>query len=242
MNSEPKHIGSVLRIPPRLLEGFPVEEAKLAIQEAERKQRLQESHDVANWDAFVRARGRRYAGCTLDGYQCRTAEQSAAIEQVRLYVGRLNFHMETGVGLTLFGTVGTGKDHVAAAVCRQIVFDHHERVEWVDGMTLFAELRGTFDERAKISEGEVVNRYTRAPVLAISDPLPVSGGLTEFQQSALFRIIDGRYNGMRPTIVTVNVKGKDDANARLGVPIADRLRHSSLALNFNWPSYRKAPT
>lgn len=189
-------------------------------------------------DAFAHARGRRYVGCTLDSYEASASPQSLVVERLRSYVAAWADNYAAGIGVTLFGPVGTGKDHLAAAICWHAI-EQGRRVEWVDGLTLFAELRRSFDRDSRDSEDSIVRRYERAEVLAISDPLPVAGDLTDFQAGALFRIIDGRYSDMRPTIVTVNVASSDEARRRLTPAIHDRLRGSSLCLRCEWESYRK---
>lgn len=188
------------------------------------------------WNEYIRDRGRRYRSCMLANYIVTCTEQEQQIAALRSYAERMADHLAVGYGVTLFGPVGTGKDHLAAALCRTAILRHGKRTRWVDGMTLYGDLRTSFDGDG-LNETEIVNQYRRCPVLAISDPLPPVGELTPFQASALFRIIDGRYSAQLPTIMTVNV-AKGEAEKRLGTAIVDRLRHSSLLIHCNWPSYR----
>lgn len=190
--------------------------------------------------AYIAQRGRRYGMCRVANFYADGAggdAKVAAKEALFAYLSDWESNYAKGFGVTLYGPVGTGKDHLAAAVCHHAI-DCGLAVEWVDGMTLFAELRRSFDADSRDTETRIIDRYKLAAVLCISDPLPVSGELTDFQASALLRIIDGRYNDFRPTIITVNVAGGEEARRRLTPAIHDRIRHVSLAVNCNWPSYR----
>lgn len=188
--------------------------------------------------AYIAQRGRRYATCRLSNFVTGSdAAKETARDALRGYLAEWESNYAAGYGVTLYGPVGTGKDHLAAAVCHHAI-DSGLSVEWIDGMSLFAELRRSFDRDSRDNETRIIDRYERAAVLCISDPLPVSGELSDFQASALLRIIDGRYNDMRPTITTVNVAGGDEARRRLTPAIYDRIRHVSLAVQCNWPSYR----
>lgn len=193
--------------------------------------------------AYIAQRGRRYANCRLENFDTSgngSEAKAVASRSIRGYLDNWQAHYAAGYGVTLYGPVGTGKDHFAAAICHYAI-DSGLPVEWVDGMTLFAELRRSFDRDSRDSETRIIDRYERAAVLCISDPLPVSGDLSDFQASSLLRIIDGRYNDLRLTIVTVNVAGGEEAKRRLTPAIYDRIRHTSLAIHCNWPSHRTPP-
>lgn len=191
--------------------------------------------------AYIAQRGRRYANCRLSNFVTSGAgseAKAAARDALQGYLAEWASNYDAGYGVTLYGPVGTGKDHLAAAVCHHAI-DCGQRVEWIDGMSLFAELRRSFDRDSRDNETRIIDRYELAPVLCISDPLPVSGELSDFQASALLRIIDGRYNDMRPTITTINVSGGEEAKRRLTPAIYDRIRHMSLAVQCNWESFRR---
>jgi len=226
---EPKRIASCLNVEQRKT----IRQEQL--EQYEKKAAMDRKSDL--WGSYAALRGKRYSGCTLENYQCRCEQQRKQLAKVRGYADQLAENFQNGRGLTLFGPCGTGKDHLSAAICRQAVWQLSKRVLWVDGMRLFADLRDSFDS-SKASEASIVDRYARAEVLAISDPLPIVGDISPFQSGALFRIIDARYSAMLPTIVTVNMTPAD-AEVRLGTAIVDRLRDSSLMIHCNWESFRK---
>lgn len=199
---------------------------------AERRYRQQNA-----WRSLVAARGERYADCRLANYQATTDAQNAALERVRGFCESMPEYYGDGRGIVFYGPAGTGKDHLLTAALRYAVLKHGYEPLWVNGMDLYGSFRdaigGDRDEHSMLS------RYIDADILAISDPLPPFGTLTDFQASMLFRVVDGRYARLRPTWATMNVKDGKEAGERLGVQILDRLKHGSLAIDCNWPSFRK---
>lgn len=187
--------------------------------------------------ALWRLRGRRYAECSLDNFQATTPAQKAALANVARYVECLPAMIRAGTGLVLFGPPGTGKDHLLAVVMRAAI-EQGAAVEWRSGPRLFAGLRDRLDDAA--GEGAWITSLTKPHVLAISDPVPPVGGLTNYQASMLYAVIDERYSACRPTWVTLNATGGADAAKRITEPILDRLKHGAVVVPCDWESYRKA--
>lgn len=195
------------------------------------------------WHGSVFPRiGRRYENKRLESFRFSedatvAAAQRAAIDAVRKYLDGIAENIREGRGLILFGPMGTGKDHIAVACLREAAkmgFD-----VWVDdGQTLYQRFRDGID--ADISEGSAIAKYTTPDVLLLSDPLPMHGIPTDAQRSILWRIVDRRWRDMKPTWVTINVFTGREAAERLGPQLYDRLRDGAVAIQCNWPSYRKA--
>lgn len=200
---------------------------------AERNWKLQDA-----WRRIVSSRGERYADSRLANYECRCDAQTKALSRVKDFCERLPDYHREGRGLLLFGPAGTGKDHLQVAAMRYAILKHGMNVKWVNGMDLF----GTFRDAIDSSEPEtnIIKRYVDPEILAISDPLPPFGTLTEFQASMLFRIVDARYSRMRPTWATVNIKDGKEGSERLGSQILDRLKDGAVCVSCNWPSFREA--
>ena len=182
-------------------------------------------------------RGPRYEPCRFSTFECRHDAQTKALEAVQGFCDKMPDYQREGRGLVLFGPAGTGKDHLMVASLRVAVFKHRLEPKWVNGMELFGEFRDAIDNGT--SESDLIARYSRADILAISDPLPPFGALTEFQAAMLFRIIDARYARMLPTWATVNIKDGREGAERFGSQILDRIRHGAVQVACNWPSYRE---
>jgi hypothetical protein len=55
----------------------------------------------------------------------------------------------------------------------------------------------------------------------------------------LYRVLDRRYREVKPTWVTINAEDADDAKAKLGAPIFDRLKDNAELVPCFWPSFRE---
>jgi DNA replication protein DnaC len=205
--------------------------------EAERKAQ-QRVVEIANRQASLAIRvGKRYANASLDDFETPHDAQLDVLGDVRDYSNRVEERIASGSGLFLIGPPGTGKDHLIAAV----LFDAVRKgidVAWTDGMQLFAAARDNID--ANRTEAAWLSAYTKPTLLAISDPVPPLGSVKEgFQLATLFSIIDRRYRDMKPTLMTLNVNDRDEAEKRMAPNIVDRLAHGALVLRCDWPSYRR---
>lgn len=186
---------------------------------------------------FQLERGIRYETASFETYNATTDLQRRVLSQCKQFADDCVYHTTEGEGLVLFGPCGTGKDHLLTATIRE-GFRNGLRIEWVNGLDLYAAARGAIgDDSTRFARR--VEEWKRASVFAISDPLPPTGKLSDYQQTTLLRIIDYRNARRLPVWCTINVATRDELNERISVPIADRLVDNTLCLFCNWPSYRK---
>jgi len=189
------------------------------------------------WLAIVSERGKRYANCSLATYDAATEPQRVAVEQIRAWITDLPKKLETGAGLVLIGPAGTGKDHLAAAVMRAAVLHFGIDVKWTNGPDLWESIRDGI--KSQDSEWERIKDYAREKLLVISDPALRGQPLTTFQGDVLYRIVDARYNNLRPTVFTANVQDRTELEGLLGGAVVDRITDGALVIRCDWPSYRK---
>lgn len=197
----------------------------------------QRSERHARWRELIRKRGDRYATCSLNNFEAKTRDQQTALEDVRNYAANMPDRLKDGGGIVLWGPPGTGKDHLLAALAKVAIRDRGWTVSWENGADLFGEIRDRMD--GADTEASLIRRMIAPSALWLSDPLPPFGNLTDFQASMLFRIIDARYSRSKPTWVTMNVASAEEAVKRMGPQVVDRLRHGTLTVFCNWPSYRR---
>ncbi len=124
------------------------------------------------------------------------------------------------------------------AVARAVVMAGRD-VVWRNGMDLYGDIRDAMGEDGE-SESSIIRKLVRPDLLYLSDPLPITGALSQHQMNMLFRILDGRYSQRRATLCTVNVSSGTELDERMGAQNADRLKDGALAIYCNWSSYRKA--
>jgi len=219
-----------------------------AISDDERNERAKKWHELENlkalderinrWKSLVVARGSRYENCRLENFSVTCEDQRKAVATLTEYCRDINARVKTGDSVVLFGPRGTGKDHLAMAICREAVKNGFT-VRWQNGMDLFGDIRDAIDDAEGLTERTLVERLVRPELLYLSDPLPPIGMLTQFQATMIFRILDARYSRSRPIICTVNVSGGAELDERMGAQNGDRLRDGATAIFCNWPSFRK---
>lgn len=142
--------------------------------------------------------------------------------------------------LVISGQSGTGKSHIAKALC-VVACGQERRVRYTTCADMLARLH------ASLADGSLrvaLKEYTRPTVLLIDD----LGYDTVEQQHAreaqlLYKVLEARH-GKLSTIVTSNLPGDEWAsylgNHYLTVALLDRLLFNATAIAIEGPSYRLA--
>jgi len=185
--------------------------------------------------------GRRYARCSFDNFEVgplEKAKKQAALDACVEYAANFREHFEAGRSLVIVGPKGTGKDHLLTATIRRIAksFGRPGKVMFRDGLSLFSEFRAAFG--TETTEQSIIRRYIAPALLAISDPLPPRGMLSEHEQRMALRIIDGRYRESRPMALTINAANRKEIGDRMGVQACDRIFDCAVVVRCVWESYR----
>lgn len=214
----------------RILERQVVESDQAELAEAEARKKRREHNERLG--KLIRQAGERYANCRLENFVIVTDSQRKVAQACLDYLTRPN----KTEGLVLYGPCGTGKDHLAFAIAGQLTWEGAS-VEWMYGQDWFGQVRDAMD--GDTTEASLVRYLCHPDITVISDPLPPIGNLTPHQATMLYRVVQGRYQSGKPTIVTVNVSSDQEADERLGVPTWDRLCDGAWKIQCNWPSHRK---
>lgn len=185
-----------------------------------------------------------YAEVTVDSYQLSedakiAAQQRELLASVARYIDSLPDRVRSGDGFLFYGPCGTGKDHLAMAICRAAVLDYGFTVERINGPEWYGRLRD-FMNQESASEAREVRRLASCDLLLISDPVPPMGDLTQYQASMLYRVLEKRQANYRATIITANIEGPADAAKRMGAATMERMKHNAWTFACNWPSFRKS--
>lgn len=103
----------------------------------------------------------------------------------------------TSDGLFIHGPVGTGKTHNAAAVAIA-ASDRGLRTVFTSAIAIFSNIRETFDGGG--SSKRALERYASCEMLVLDDLGKESS--SRWSLMTLFTIVNARYEGMRPTVIT----------------------------------------
>lgn len=192
------------------------------------------------WLRIVGDRGKRYELCQLSefvvGHDEYSEQRQVAVDKVSWFCDQLDAG-NTKNNLIFAGPSGSGKDHLMFYALRYAVMKCGIKANWTDGLAFFSRLRDAIS--TSTAEYEVMKEMYRPDILAISDPVPPIGQLSDHQRNMLYRLIDDRYSHCKPTWITVNAANPKELDDRMGVQLVDRLLHDAVAVNCYWPSYRR---
>jgi DNA replication protein DnaC len=76
--------------------------------------------------AFLRTVGARYQSCTLQNFVCSSPSQRQAVAALEVYASDIVERLASGQNILLFGSCGTGKDHLLASLARAVLLEGGE--------------------------------------------------------------------------------------------------------------------
>lgn len=136
----------------------------------------------------------------------RTFENWNLAVQQKAYVATVQYAGRRIGNLVLWSTrdgrntgFGTGKTHLAAAICQSLINDGHECL-----FTTATNLFNAFSARiqAKLGYSDLLKRASDCDLLVIDDLSKI--GATDFKYSIFFEVIDKRNIRNKPTLITTN--------------------------------------
>jgi DNA replication protein DnaC len=174
----------------------------------------------------------RFADCDFDNYVVtHGAKQEKVLKSCRSFADGFEQNHKSGSCLLLCGNPGTGKNHLATAICKQVMKSGYSVLRVKASQFLDMYWSKGFDERDKwlseLAKGD----------LLFFDEIGRSSE-TKNAQDAFFRLIDARYEAVLPTIIATNLN-REELIEVLGEAAYDRMRQGgSTRLTFDWESVR----
>lgn len=173
----------------------------------------------------------RFADCTFDTYQAASAKQKTVLDVCRDYAENFGQYRKLGRCLVMCGKPGTGKNHLATAIVKVLRAKRFTALRIKASEFLDAYWGKEFAERDEWLRG-----MFRVDLLIVDEVEKASK--SENARNAMFRLIDGRYEAMLPTLVITN-QNRAELVETLGEPAYDRLTEGgSQRLVFDWESCR----
>jgi DNA replication protein DnaC len=105
--------------------------------------------------------------------------------------------------LTLLGSYGVGKTHLAAAIAHEVL-GRDELALFVVAPDMLDHLRATFAPQSAVTYDERFERFRSVPLLLIDDLGTESA--TSWAREKLYQLLNHRYNLRLATVITSNLK------------------------------------
>lgn len=233
---------------------------KEAVRKAQEAAEKEKAEEMAKFSRLMEqsGMGARFQSRRFETYRRDTPEQDRAWNHAKRYAdnfdrmrpkkkhGRYEAPPEIcRNGLFIAGSYGTGKTHLAAAIANQLL-DGGTACICMTMIDMLERIRRTYQAAgSEADEAMILNQYEQVPLLIIDDI--GSEQPTEWAVSKIFAIINARYEGYMPTIITTNYSGEelvrrmtpeggDDRNARKTL---DRLKETCVGIDMTWGSWRE---
>lgn len=205
---------------------------------------------------------KRYLSSSIEKLIPKNKDQDKIIKRCVSYSLKFNELRKIGTSLIFTGKPGTGKTMIALSMVPAIVNvlyqEHFENKavfdDFIDGpgvmqsvyintfiyknvYDLFSEIRGTYHKNSEDNELDILKKYTNTELLILDEVGAQSG--SDFETIMLFRIINSRYENMKPTFIISNLTS-EDLSKYIGERTVDRFYENNGAVFiFNWDSHRK---
>lgn len=176
--------------------------------------------------------------CTFDNFEAETPAKQSVREFARQYAE--GFSENCGSGFIFSGTTGTGKNHLAAAICNYLMPQGHSCLI-ITINELMIQLRKSYDG---MGEDQFIQNMIGFDLLVLDEI-----GLqrkNDNEKLTINTIIDQRIGRMKPTGMLTNLKAKSEdpsvetMKTILGARILSRMRmNGGKWKSFNWEDYRK---
>lgn len=175
---------------------------------------------------------RRFAGCEFGNFVADTDVQRSALGKCRDYADKFREYHRSGACLMLRGNPGTGKNHLATAIVKQVMAQGFGVLRIKAAEFLDAYWAKSFAERTAWLDG-----IANVDLLMLDEVGRTSQA--KGAEDAFFRLLDARYEAERPTLLLSNLT-RDQIKAMLGDAAYDRLTQGGgKVVSFDWDSYRK---
>jgi DNA replication protein DnaC len=147
----------------------------------------------------------RYRHCTLSNFETDFENAHPSLHVGRLAAGRFveEFPFERE-GLLLWGTVGTGKTHLAVGIIQELIRSKGTPCFFCDYRELFREILHSYQPSVRSTEQDVLRPILDTEVLVLDELGAVNIGQTEWVWDTVSYILNSRYNDKKTTIITTN--------------------------------------
>ena len=222
------------------------EEYDAGLQQREEEKRAKEKQDLHN--AYISSliggsrMKKRFQTRTFENFEVSDINMKA-YEVAKDYADNFEQFARAGVGIYFEGSYGTGKTHLAAAICMQLL-QQGKRCICQTSIDMMSDIKSTFDPDSIVSEGDMLKRYKTAALLVVDDLGKENP--TDWSTATLYDILNARYEDLLPTVITTNYntsalvdrltpKGKENTNI---AAMMSRIKGTSRLVTMVWDDQR----
>lgn len=223
-------------IPPNVKPAFTTSEELLAWQKEQgaiRSAAIERENRAMKMQRTFNRSGIRplHQNCSFDNYKVECQGQLDALNQARQYVEDFDGNIASFI---FSGTPGTGKNHLAAAICNELLL-RGKSVLIITVADIMSAMKETFSSR-ETSEEKLLNDLSNVDLLVI-DEIGVQNE-SRYEKVIINQIVDRRSSSKRPTGMLTNYNVEKMTNF-LGERVMDRMKlGDSIFVIFDWESYR----
>jgi len=177
--------------------------------------------------------GDRFLDCTFENYRLQAgARQGEVFRAFKEYFINFPKNLKNGSCMMLCGSVGTGKNHLAAAGAIELILRKHSVKYLLVSKYLDSLWGAAFGGRSQVLQ-----------TLASYDLLFLDEfgrhAETKSSSDAIFELLNARYEMQRPTVLMTNLS-RDALKTALGVAVYSRMAQGGgMCLEFDWGDYRQ---
>lgn len=171
--------------------------------------------------------------CTVENYVVTTEGQNNARNFANYYID--SFSENKGECFVFSGTTGTGKNHLSAAICNNLMRKGYTCLI-ITVSELMTKSRKCYGDKPEFSEDDFIKNMVAFDLLII-DEIGLQKN-TDHEKIILNQIIDRRLGHLKPIGILTNLD-KTGSEKLLGSRIMSRLRsNNGQWIIFNWSDYR----
>lgn len=186
--------------------------------------------------------GKRFRNRTFKNFIANEKNREA-YETAKQYAKEFEKYKKDGTGLLFTGSYGTGKTHLAAAICHELIRNDYQPI-FGTMISLLGNIKATYnDEYAKETEQQVLNKYIKCDLLIIDDLGKEKP--TDWTLEKLYYVINSRYEDCKPIVITTNYADKLVSrltykdNIETAEAIVSRIYEMCVGVMMTWEDYRR---
>lgn len=174
-----------------------------------------------------------HQGCTFHNFKAGTPAKDKALGFSKWFTEK--FSHNAGQSFIFSGDTGTGKNHLSAAICNQLMSEGKTCLV-ITITELMIRMRTCYGDNATMDEDKFIKSLISLNLLIIDEIGLQRENINE--KLLINQIIDGRLGNFKPTGILTNM-GRPELTELLGKRVMDRLRdNKGQWINFKWESYR----